>query len=92
VEANSADVLAKEVEAVEEILKSRLEATTLGLNPIFYSSEEGWVMPQLRLFNGPIGRFLREHKLIRRVAFVGGVLVGLYFLGASQGWWSRFLF
>ena len=44
------------------------------------------------LFNGPIARFIREHKLGKRTAFAGGVLVGLYFLGASQGWWSRFLF
>jgi len=46
----------------------------------------------MRLFNGPLGQFLREHKVIRRLAFYGGALVGLYFLGASQGWWSRFLF
>ena len=36
--------------------------------------------------------FIRRHKLIRRTAALGGVLVGLYFLGASQGWWDRFLF
>lgn len=36
--------------------------------------------------------FIRRHKLIRRIAAVGGALVGLYFLGASQGWWDRFLF
>jgi hypothetical protein len=44
------------------------------------------------LFNGPIARFLREHKLVRRTALVGGALVGLYFLGVSQEWWPRFLF
>lgn len=44
------------------------------------------------LFDGPIARFIREHKLIKRTAFVGGVLVGLYFLGASLEWWDRFLF
>ncbi len=49
-------------------------------------------MPRKPLFNGPIGQFIRKHKLVRRTAMVGGILVGLYFLGASQGWWSRFLF
>ena len=44
------------------------------------------------LFKGPIGTFIRKHRLIRRAAVVGGVLIGLYFLGAAQGWWSRFLF
>jgi len=44
------------------------------------------------LFNGPIGQFVRKHKLVRRAALIGGGLVGLYFLGASQGWWERFLF
>jgi len=44
------------------------------------------------LFNGPVAKFIREHKLIRRTALLGGALVGLYFLGASQGWWNRFLF
>lgn len=36
--------------------------------------------------------FIRRHKIIRRVVMLGGILVGVYFLGASQGWWSRFLF
>ena len=36
--------------------------------------------------------FIRRHKIIRRLVMSGGVLVGIYFLGASQGWWSRFLF
>jgi hypothetical protein len=44
------------------------------------------------LFNGPIGTFLRKHRLVRKVALLGGALVGIYFLGASQGWWERFLF
>jgi hypothetical protein len=43
-------------------------------------------------FNGPIACFIRKHKLIRRTVLVGGVLVGIYFLGAWQEWWSRFLF
>ncbi len=42
------------------------------------------------LFDGPIGTFLRKHKIVRRIALVGGALVGLYFLGASQGWWDKF--
>ena len=44
------------------------------------------------LFNGKIASFIRKHKLIRRAALTGGALVGLYFLGASQGGWDRFLF
>lgn len=49
-------------------------------------------MPKKPLFNGPLFQFLREYRIIRRLAFVAGVAVGLYLLGASQGWWSRFLF
>ena len=48
-------------------------------------------MPK-KLFSGPLGQFLRKYKGVRRLAAAGGILVGLYFLGASQGWWSRFLF
>ena len=44
------------------------------------------------LFNGPLATFIRKHKLVRRTAVVGGALVGVYLLGASQGWWERFLF
>lgn len=44
------------------------------------------------LFNGPIASFVRKYKLVRRSAAIAGVLVGIYFLGASQGWWERFLF
>lgn len=36
--------------------------------------------------------FIRKHKLIRRTAALAGILVGIYFLGASQGLWDRFLF
>lgn len=46
----------------------------------------------MRLLNGRIANFIREYKLVRRSAIAGGVLVGVYFLGASQGWWERFLF
>ncbi len=53
------------------------------------NNHKGVLMP---LFNGPIGTFVRKHRLVRRTAVVGGLLVGLYFLGASQGWWSRLLF
>ena len=35
---------------------------------------------------------IRRHKLIRRTAALGGILVGIYFLGAAQGLWDRFLF
>ena len=41
---------------------------------------------------GPVLTFLRKYRIIRRAAFIGGALVGLYLLGASQGWWDRFLF
>ncbi len=44
------------------------------------------------LFNGRVANFIRKFNLIRRSAIVCGVLVGIYFLGASQGWWERFLF
>jgi len=36
--------------------------------------------------------FIRRHKIIRRTAALGGILVGIYFLGAAQGLWDRFLF
>lgn len=39
------------------------------------------------LFNGPIAKFLRKYKVIRRVALLGGIGTGIYFLGAAQGWW-----
>lgn len=44
------------------------------------------------IFKGPVACFVRKHKLVLRAAIVIGVLVGIYFLGASQGWWGRFLF
>ena len=31
--------------------------------------------------------FIRRHKLIRRAAALGGIGVGIYFLGVNQGWW-----
>lgn len=43
-------------------------------------------------FDGPLGDFLRKHRPIRRLALLGGVLVGIYFLGAKFGLWGRFLF
>jgi len=52
-------------------------------------------MPNKRkgpVFKGPVATFIRKHKLVRRAALVGGILIGAYFLGASQGWWDRFLF
>jgi len=39
------------------------------------------------LLDGSIGTFLKKRKLL-----IGGILVGIYLLGASQGWWERFLF
>ena len=44
------------------------------------------------LFKGPLAQFIKKHRLVRRTALVGGALVGVYFLGAWQGWWDRFLF
>ncbi len=44
------------------------------------------------LFNGPVAQFVRKYRLVRRTAAIGGALVGIYFLGAWQGWWDRFLF
>lgn len=44
------------------------------------------------MVNGPVLAFLKKHRIVRRVAALGGALVGLYFLGVSQGWWDRFLF
>ena len=61
----------------------------LGNSVFFIYYVRGYNMP---LFNGPIVEFLRKHGIVRRAAFWGGALVGLYFLGASQGWWNRFLF
>ncbi|MEO1945613.1 MAG: hypothetical protein ABGY11_15025 [Candidatus Thioglobus sp.] len=40
------------------------------------------------LFKGLVAEFIRKHKLIKRTALLGGALVGLYFLGTSQGWWE----
>jgi len=40
----------------------------------------------------PEDGFIRRYRVIRRTAAIGGVLVGIYFLGAWQGWWDRFLF
>lgn len=44
------------------------------------------------IFKGPIACFIRKHKLVLRSAIGCGVLVGIYFLGTSLGWWDRFLF
>ena len=46
----------------------------------------------MRLFNGPIARFLRKYHVISRLVVWGGTLVGLYFLGTVLGLWDRFLF
>ncbi len=45
-------------------------------------------MPKRRLFDGPIGEFLRKHKILRRLALIGGIVVAIYFLGAQNGWWG----
>ena len=51
----------------------------------------GMKMPRKPLFNGPIMTFVRKHKLIRRTALVGGMVVGLYFAGVAMGWWPNIL-
>ena len=45
-------------------------------------------MPRRRLFDGPLGEFLRKYKVIRRTAVVAAIIVAIYFLGAQNGWWS----
>ena len=35
----------------------------------------------------PILDFLRKYRIVRRVAAVGGVLAGVYLVGAQVGWW-----
>jgi len=35
----------------------------------------------------PCHGFIRRNKLIRRAAALGGIGVGIYFLGVNQGWW-----
>ena len=42
---------------------------------------------KLKLFDGPLLDFCRKYKLIRRAALVGGVVVGLFFIGRGLGWW-----
>lgn len=41
---------------------------------------------------GPVLAWLQEHRVIRRVAVVAGIAYGVYMLGATLGWWERFLF
>tara|TARA_R100000479_G_scaffold38979_1_gene17373 strand:+ start:3175 stop:3321 length:147 start_codon:yes stop_codon:yes gene_type:complete len=45
----------------------------------------------MRLFNGPLGQFIKKHRLIRRTAFFGGLAVGVYFIGVAAGWWPNVL-
>jgi Kef-type K+ transport system membrane component KefB len=46
-------------------------------------------MPREPVFNGPIMTFVRKHKLVRRVAVIGGIVVGLYFAGVGLGVWPN---
>lgn len=48
-------------------------------------------MPREPIFNGPIMTFVRKHKLVRRAAAIGGIIVGLYFAGVGLGLWSNIL-
>ena len=43
------------------------------------------------LFNGPVACFVRENKLVRRTAVVGGLTVGVYYIGVGLGWWPNVL-
>ena len=49
-------------------------------------------MPGTDFSSGPIKEFLRKYRPIRRLAALGGILIGVYFLGNKLGWWDRFLF
>ena len=48
-------------------------------------------MPRKPLFDGPIMNFVRKHRLIRRTALVGGIVVGVYFAGVAMGLWPNIL-
>lgn len=45
----------------------------------------------MALFNGPVMTFVRKHKLVRRTVFLGGAIVGVYFIGVAAGWWANIL-
>ena len=36
----------------------------------------------------PIISFIREHKLLRKIALVGGIVGLVYYIGLKQGWWA----
>ncbi|SVC87708.1 uncharacterized protein METZ01_LOCUS340562 [marine metagenome] len=36
----------------------------------------------------PIISFIREHKLFRKIALVGGIVAVVYYVGLKQGWWQ----
>ena len=42
-------------------------------------------MPRKPLFNGPVMTFVRKHKLVRRIALVGGIVVGIILCWSSNG-------
>jgi len=44
-----------------------------------------------RIFNGRIRCFLRKHKPVRRLAVLGGLVVGIYYIGVAAGWWPNIL-
>ena len=58
---------------------------------ILCSAMGGMKMPRKPLFNGPVMTFVRKHKLVRKIALVGGIVVGLYFAGVAMGWWPNIL-
>ena len=46
-------------------------------------------MPRRRLFDGPLGEFLRKYKVIRRLAVVAAIVIGIYIIGAKNDWWPK---
>ena len=45
-------------------------------------------MPR-KLFDGPLGQWLRKYKVIRRLALAVGVAFLIYFMGLKSGWWGE---
>tara|TARA_Y100001973_G_scaffold97712_1_gene154221 strand:- start:4410 stop:4550 length:141 start_codon:yes stop_codon:yes gene_type:complete len=43
------------------------------------------------ILKGRIASWVRERKLVRRIALVGGIVVGIYYIGVAAGWWPNFL-
>jgi len=46
---------------------------------------------KMPILKGRIASWVRERKLVRRTALVGGIVVGIYYIGVAAGWWPNFL-